>query len=164
MKALLLSRMNLIMVGLDGCAMLMLIVTWAVSIGKEGAGVMSRYAACIIAFILLAITMALSVMVQKLQPRLSLFYAHEVFSVLTLILMSISMGMNSVMVDLCNRKENIPSTQCGSHVAELIAELIVCLTMAASYASTQQRIVTFIDKGILDGIKGRSNGGMTQLP
>lgn len=30
MKALLLSRMNLILVGLDGIAMLMFIITWAI--------------------------------------------------------------------------------------------------------------------------------------
>ncbi|EPY38297.1 hypothetical protein AGDE_05632 [Angomonas deanei] len=144
--------------------MIMLIVTWAISVAKDGGNVLSRYAACIIAFVLLAITMVLSILVQKLQPRLSMFYAHQVMAILTLILMAISMGMNDVVVDLCNRKKQPTATACGSHVAELIAELLVCLTMAACYGSTQQRIVTFIDKGILDGIKGRSNGGMTQLP
>ncbi|EPY33063.1 hypothetical protein STCU_02507 [Strigomonas culicis] len=108
--------------------------------------------------------MALSVMVQKMQPRLSLFYAHQVFVVLTLCVTAIAMGMNNVVVDLCSRNERTDSSSCGSHVAETIADVLVCLTMGVAYASTQQRIVTFIDKGILDGIKGRSNGGMTQLP
>lgn len=164
-KALVLSRMNIIMVALDGIAMIMLIVTWAVSVKKEGSRVLARYAAGIIGFILLAVTMVLSILVQRLQPRLSLLYAHQVFAVLTLIISALSMGMNDVVVDLCNRKDQPEKTQCGSHIAETIAEVIVCVTMVVSYGSTQQRIVTFIDKGILDGIKGRSNaGGMTQLP
>ncbi|KAK7194595.1 hypothetical protein NESM_000377800 [Novymonas esmeraldas] len=164
-KALVLSRMNVIMVVLDGAAMIMLIVTWAVSVKKEKGGVMARYAAGIIGFILLAITMALSILVQRLQPRLSLLYAHQVMALLTLIICSISMGMNDVVVDLCNRGTQVANTQCGSHIAETVAEVLIALTMAIGYGSTQQRIVTFIDKGILDGIKGRSNaGGMTQLP
>ncbi|KPA76057.1 hypothetical protein ABB37_08191 [Leptomonas pyrrhocoris] len=164
-KAIVLSRMNIIMVALDGVAMLMLIVTWAVSVSKEKSGVIARYAAGIIAFILLAVSMVLSILVQRLQPRLSLLYVHQVFVVLTLIISAVSMGMNNVIVDLCNRKKEQKGTACASHVAETIAEVIVVLTMAVGYALTQQRIVTFIDKGILDGIKGRSNaGGMTQLP
>ncbi|KAG5485029.1 hypothetical protein LSCM1_07109 [Leishmania martiniquensis] len=164
-KALVLSRMGITMVVLDGVAMLMLIVTWAVSVKKEQGGVMARYAAGIIGFILLAITMLLSVLVQRLQPRLAILYAHQVMTVLTLILSSLSMGMNDVVVDLCNRGKQVERTQCGSHIAETIAEVIVILTMVIGYGSSQQRIVTFIDKGILDGIKGRSNaGGMTQLP
>ncbi|KPI86952.1 hypothetical protein ABL78_3998 [Leptomonas seymouri] len=164
-KAVMLSRMNIIMLVLDGIAMLMLIVTWSVSITKEKSGVIARYAAGIIGFILLAISMLLSVLVQRFQPRLSLLCAHQTLVVLTLCLSALSMGMNNVVVDLCNRKKEQVGTQCGSHIAETIAEVIVVLTMAVSYALTQQRIVTFIDKGILDGIKGRSNaGGMTQLP
>ena len=164
-KAIVLSRMNIIMVVLDGVAMIMLIVTWAVAISKEKSGVISRYVASIIGFILLAIAMVLSILVQRLQPRLSLLYAHQVLVVLTLIISALSMGMNDVVVDLCNRKKEPKKTVCGAHIAETIAELIVVLTMAAGYALTQQRIVTFIDKVILDGIKGRSNaGGMTQLP
>ncbi|AIN96169.1 hypothetical protein LPMP_101000 [Leishmania panamensis] len=165
MKALILSRMNVTMVVLDGIAMLMLIIAWAVTVKKEQGGVMARYAASIIGFILLAITMTLSILVQRLQPRLSLLYAHQMMAVLTLILSSISMGMNDVVVDLCNRGKQVEKTQCGSHIVETIAEVIVALTMVFDYGSSQQRIVTFIDKGILDGIKGRSNaGGMTQLP
>lgn len=165
MKALLISRMNIVMVAIDGAAMLMLIVTWSVSIAKEGGGVLSRYAACIIGFILLAITMLLAILVQRLQPRLSLLYAHQVFSVLTLVLVAISMGMNDIVVDLCSDKSQPSRTQCGSHIAETVADVLICTTMIAGYGFTQQRIVTFIDKGILDGIKGRSNaGGMTQLP
>lgn len=163
MKALLLSRMNLILVGLDGIAMLMFIITWAIQVKKEGGGLLARYGACIIGFILLAVCMALSVMVQNMQPKLSLFYAHEVFAVLTLILISIAMGMNNVVVDLCHRKEQLGNTHCGSHAAQTVAYVIVILTTMITFASTQQRIVTFIDKGILDGIKGRSNGGVTQL-
>lgn len=163
MKALLLSRMNLILVVLDGIAMIMLIVCWAIAVNKEG--IDSRFVACIIGFILLAIAMLLSILVQKLQPRLSLFYSHQVFALLTILFMSIAMGMNSATVNLCNLGKQSEVTQCGARIAELVAEVLVCLTMAACYASTQQRIVTFIDKGILDGIKGRSNGGgMTQLP
>lgn len=164
-KAIVLSRMNIIMVVLDAVAMIMLIVTWAVSVSKEKSGVLSRYAAGIIGFILLAISMILSILVQRLQPRLSLLYAHQVMAILTLVISALSMGMNDVVVDLCSRKKEQKGTECGSHIAETIAEVIVVLTMAAGYALTQQRIVTFIDKGILDGIKGRSNaGGMSQLP
>jgi uncharacterized membrane protein len=164
-KAIVLSRMNIIMVVLDGIAMIMLIATWSASVSKEKSGVLARYVAGIIGFILLAISMMLSILVQRLQPRLSLLYTHQVMAILTLILSALSMGMNNVVVDLCNRKKQQKGTACGSHVAETIAEVIVVLTMAVGYALTQQRIVTFIDKGILDGIKGRSNaGGMTQLP
>ncbi|KAG5510339.1 hypothetical protein JKF63_07668 [Porcisia hertigi] len=164
-KALVLSRMNIAMLVLDGIAMLMLVVSWGVSVKKEEGGVMARYAAGIIGFILLAITVVLSVLVLRLQPRLSLLYAHQVMAVLTLIISSISMGMNNVVVDLCNRGKQVAKTQCGSHIAETVAEVFVAFTMAVAFASTQQRIVTFIDKGILDGIKGRSNAsGMTQLP
>lgn len=164
-KALVLSRMNITMVVLDGMAMLMLIVTWALSVKREQGGVLARYAAGIIGFVLLAITMMLSILVQRLQPRLSILYAHQVMAVLTLILSSLSMGMNDVVVDLCNRGKQVDKTQCGSHIAETIAEVIIALTMVFGFGSSQQRIVTFIDKGILDGIKGRSNaGGLTQLP
>ncbi|AYU76741.1 hypothetical protein conserved [Leishmania donovani] len=164
-KALVLSRMNIAMVVLDGIAMLMLIVTWALSVKREQGGVLARYAAGIIGFVLLAITMMLSILVQRLQPRLSILYAHQVMAVLTLILSSLSMGMNDVVVDLCNRGKQVDKTQCGSHIAETIAEVIIALTMVFGFGSSQQRIVTFIDKGILDGIKGRSNaGGLTQLP
>ncbi|CAG9570094.1 conserved hypothetical protein [Leishmania major strain Friedlin] len=164
-KALVLSRMNITMVVLDGMAMLMLIVTWAVSVKREQGGVLARYAAGIIGFMLLAITMMLSILVQRLQPRLSILYAHQAMAVLSLILSSLSMGMNDVVVDLCNRGKQVDKTQCGSHIAETIAEVIIALTMVFGFGSSQQRIVTFIDKGILDGIKGRSNaGGLTQLP
>ncbi|GET86576.1 hypothetical protein, conserved [Leishmania tarentolae] len=165
LKAMVLSRLNIIMIVLDGIAMLMLIVTWGVSVKKEEGGVLARYAAGIIGFLLLVITMILSVVVQRLQPRLSVLYAHQVMAVLTLTLSSLSMGMNNVVVDLCNRGKQVDKTQCGSHIAETIAEMIVILTMVFAFGSSQQRIVTFIDKGILDGIKGRSNaGGLTQLP
>ncbi|CBZ24428.1 conserved hypothetical protein [Leishmania mexicana MHOM/GT/2001/U1103] len=164
-KALVLSRMNITMVVLDAIAMLMLIVTWAISVKREQGGVLARYAAGIIGFLLLAITMMLSILVQRLQPRLSILYAHQVMAVLTLILSSLSMGMNDVVVDLCNRGKQVEKTQCGSHIAETIAEVVIVLTMVFGFGSSQQRIVTFIDKGILDGIKGRSNaGGLTQLP
>lgn len=164
MKALLLSRMNVIIVVLNVIAMVMLIVTWAVSVSKEKT-VMARFTACIIAFILLAVTMALSMAVQQAQPKLSLFYAHQVLAALTLVVMGIAMGMNDVMVNVCHITNPKPKViACDSHIAELVAELIVCLMMMACYVSTQQRVVTFIDKGILDGIKGRSNGGMTNLP
>ncbi|ORC86924.1 uncharacterized protein TM35_000252200 [Trypanosoma theileri] len=163
MKAMLLSRVNLIFIIVNCCMMLILIVTWAVSIAKEGGGVLSRYAACIIAFILLGLATLLSALVYRMQPKLSLYYAHEMISILTLIMTAISMGMNDVVVNLCHDKRQLANTQCGSHVAELVAEVLICVSMGFNYASTQQRIVTFIDKGILDGIKGRSNG-MTQLP
>uniref|UniRef100_A0A146LLH8 Uncharacterized protein n=1 Tax=Lygus hesperus TaxID=30085 RepID=A0A146LLH8_LYGHE len=117
MKALLLSRMNLILVAVNAVAMLMFVITWGVEVNKEGGGLLARYGACIVAFILLAVTMGLSVMVQTMQPQLILFYAHEVFAVLTLIIIVISMGMNNVIVDLCRRKEEIQNTMCDSHIA-----------------------------------------------
>ncbi|KEG10772.1 hypothetical protein DQ04_03301000 [Trypanosoma grayi] len=163
MRAMLLSRVNLVVIVVNCAVMLMLIVTWSVSTAKEGGGVLARYAACIIAFILLAAATLLSVMVYRLQPQLALYYAHQVVSILTLFVTAVAMGMNDVVVDLCSTNTQLESTQCASHVAELIAELLACLSMGFNFASTQQRIVTFIDKGILDGIKGRSNG-MTQLP
>ncbi|RNF27186.1 uncharacterized protein Tco025E_00560 [Trypanosoma conorhini] len=162
-KALLLSRINLFFIVFNCAAMLILIVTWSVSIMKEGGGVLARYAAGIIAFILLVLATFLSVLVHRLQPQLPLYYAHEVISILALVLTAITMGMNDVVVDLCHTKQALASTQCGSHVAELVAEIMASVAMGFNYASTQQRIINFIDKGILDGIKGRS-GGMTQLP
>ncbi|ESL11129.1 hypothetical protein TRSC58_01130 [Trypanosoma rangeli SC58] len=162
-KALLLSRINLFVIVFNCVAMFMLLVTWSVSISKEGGGVLTRYVACIFAFILLAVATFVSVLVCRLQPQLPLYYAHEIISILALVLTAISMGMNDVVVDLCNTKQALGSTQCGAHAAELVAEVMACLAMGFNYASTQQRIVNFIDKGILDGIKGRSSG-MTQLP
>ncbi|KAF8287484.1 hypothetical protein TcG_02189 [Trypanosoma cruzi] len=163
LKAVLLSRINLFFIIFNCVAMLILIVTWSVSIAKEGGGVLARYAACIISFILLAVATFLSAMVHRKQPQLLLYYAHEAISILALILTAISMGTNDVVVDLCNTKRALSNTQCGSHTAELLAQIMACISMGFNYASTQQRIVNFIDKGILDGIRGRS-GGMTQLP
>lgn len=164
MKAMLLSRMNLILVVVDGMAMLTLIVCWAVAVSKEGS-VDSRFVACIIGFILLAIAMLLSIIVQRFQPRLSLFYAHQIVALLAMLFMAVAMGMNNAVVTQCRLKRQDTTAACGARIAETVAEVFVCLTMAGCYVSTQQRIVTFIDKGILDGIKGRSNGGgMTQLP
>lgn len=163
MKALLLSRMNTVVIALDAVAMFVLMIVWGVEIHREGA-IVSRYGACIVSFILLAITMVMSVLVQKMQPGLTLLYGHEAFCVLTLAVTAMAMGMNDVVVDLCRRKTQLAPTVCGGHVTELIAEFVICCTMMASYASTQQRIVSFIDKGILDGIKGRANNDTVQLP
>lgn len=163
MKAMLISRMNMILLSVNAVAVVVLLVVWCIEWTKEGGGFLSRYVACLIALALLVTTTVLSIFVHRSQPRLSLFYAHEAFAVLTLVLTSISMGMNNVVVDLCRCHEQSPKTQCGAHIVELISYLFICLAMVASYVTTQQRIVTFIDKGILDGIKGRSNG-MTELP
>eukprot|EP00796_Vickermania_ingenoplastis_P009556 gene9556-6712_t len=163
MKAMLISRMNFILLSVNAVAGLVLIIVWAVEWAKEGGGFLSRYVACIIALLFLVITNILSILVHRSQPRLSLFYAHQVFAVLTLLLTAVSMGMNNVVVDLCRCNEELQRTRCGAHLVELLADLTICLAMVAAYLTTQQRVVTFIDKGILDGIKGRSNG-MTELP
>jgi len=160
-KALLISRMNVILLSVNAVAALVLGIVWCVSISKVG--INGRYAACLIALALLVITCILSVFVHRSQPRLSLFYAHEAFSILTLILTAISMGANDVVVNLCQCGTEQSHTPCGAHVVELIADVIVCVAAAVSYLTTQQRVVTFIDKGILDGIKGRTNG-LTELP
>lgn len=163
MKAMLIARMNVILLSINAAAVIALIVVWSVEWAKEGGGFLSRYVACLMGLLLLIITTILSIFVHRAQPRLSLFYAHQVFAVLTLIITAISMGMNDVVVNLCHCKTELENTRCGAHIAELLADLVICLTMAVAYLTTQQRIVTFIDKGILDGIKGRSNG-MTELP
>lgn len=162
-KAMLVSRLNLIVLVINAMAVIALLVSWGVEWGKEDAGFLSRYAVCLISLLFLVITSVLSIFVHRSQPKLSLFYAHEVFAVLTLILTAIAMGTNDVVVNLCHTGSNLAKTQCGAHIVELIADLVICISISVSYLTTQQRIVTFIDKGILDGIKGRSNG-MTELP
>lgn len=163
MKALLVSRMNLIVLVVNGLAIIALLIAWGIQWGKEDAGFLSRYAVCIISLVFIIIASILSIFVHRSQPKLSLFYAHEVFAVLSLILTAIAMGTNDVVVNLCHTGSNLPKTQCGAHIVELLADLFICIAISASFLTTQQRIVTFIDKGILDGIKGRSNG-MTELP
>lgn len=163
MKAMLIYRMNFILLSFCSFALLLLIIAWSIEWSKEGGGFLSRYVVCFFGVACLVITSIFSFMVHRSQPKLTLFYGHEIFAIVTLFVTAAAMGTNDVFVNLCNCKQQAPNTQCGAHVVELLGDLIICLSMIAAYLTTQQRIVTFIDKGILDGIKGRSTG-MTELP
>ncbi|CCW63563.1 unnamed protein product [Phytomonas sp. EM1] len=162
-KSFLFSHVNMILAIVNGVAVLLLIVAWAVSSARE-VNFPARTAMWIIGFILLSVTVLLSIGVQKMEPNLVLYYAHQIIAVLTLAIMAVAMGINNVVVNMCTRnKQNGTRNNCGAHYVELLAEIVVCISLGIYYIGTQQRIVVFIDKGILDGIRGRSHSRMEYL-
>jgi uncharacterized membrane protein len=143
--------------------MLVLIVSWSVSIGTEGNGIKKRYVASIIGFVCAAATVAALFVSQRMTPRYVTFAVIEALAAVTLFLTAVSLGMDDVVVSLCSKGTQLPNTNCGSHITELVAEVTLSVCMCIVYLASQQRIVMLIDKGIIDGIKGRTNG-MQQLP
>ena len=162
LKALIIGRWNLGVVAVSCIAIPMLVASWLAAMSAEN-GSNRRYAACVLGLLFQVAATAASWIVLKQQPNLILYYVHQGLLVIALFLTAVAMGMNNIVVDLCQRKISTPATLCGAHMAEFFAELLVCLCMGLTFLTTQQRIVVFIDKGILDGIKGRTND-MQQLP
>ncbi|CCW71361.1 unnamed protein product [Phytomonas sp. Hart1] len=157
------THANMILAILNGFAILLLIVGWGVSSSKEK-NIPARTTVWVLGFILLSATILISIGVQKMEPNLLLYYGHQVLSILTLAMMAIAMGTNNVVVNMCAQdKKGDVKVSCGAHLTELFAEILVCIIMVIYYLGTQQRIVIFIDKGILDGIRGRSHSRMEYL-
>lgn len=162
-KAILIGRLNNIVVGvLAGCIVIN-IACWAASIRSEGSGLSRRYIACILAMVTQAVVGGLVLISQRVAPSLLLYYAQEWVIVVSIFLTAISMGMNNVVVNVC-ATGNVSgvSILCGSHVVETIADSVACVSLMICFAASQQRVVTFVDKGILDGIKGRTNATQMQ--
>lgn len=165
-KAVLIGQLNTVVVAVSGVCVIVLISCWIAEIAKEGGGVTRRYAACFIGVVLQAIAGLLTVMAKRWEPNLLLFYAQELFTILAVVIGGIALGMNNVVVHVCAEGNTSTKTiACAAHVVETVAYVVIILCLMVNYASSQQRVITFVDKGILDGIKGRSNSaGMQQLP
>lgn len=165
LKALLIGRLNVILVAVLGGSMIVSIACWAAAVNIENSGLTRRYAASIIGLLLQVICGGLVLGSQRLAPSLLLYYAQELATISALAVTGIAMGMNNVVVNVCATGNVGGKTiACAAHYVELLATVVACLCLMVCYAASQQRVVTFVDKGILDGIKGRSNGGMQQLP
>ncbi len=162
LKALVIGRWNMAIVAASCIAIPMLIASWLAAMSYEK-GDNRRYAACALGLFFQVAATYLCWQVMKQPPNLTRYYAHQVLLALALMLTAISMGMNNVVVNMCTRGTASSATLCGAHLAEFFAELLVCVCMGVSFLTTQQRIVVYIDKGIIDGIKGRTND-MQQLP
>ena len=165
LKQLLIGRLNLIVLCVSACSLIILVSAWGAAIASEnGVGLARRYAASFIAAIFQVAATVMSYVAHRTPPGLTFLYSHQFISILALLLTGIAMGMNNVAVNVCANPLNPSlSLACGAHYAELVGEIAASVALLITFAASQQRVTSFIDKGILDGMKGRSNG-MQQLP
>lgn len=165
-KAILIGRLNTILiVVLAGC-MVVNVCCWAAAIYSEDSGFTRRYIACVLAVAAQAMVGILVFWSQRSAPSLLLYYAQEFVIAIALFLTAVAMGMNDVVVTVC-ATQNVGGVniRCSAHVVETIADVVAAVALMICYAASQQRVITFVDKGILDGIRGRSNtAAMQQLP
>lgn len=165
LKLLLIGRLNVIVLCISVGSLIILISAWGAAIAAEhGVGLARRYAASFIAAIFQLVATVMSYVAHRTPPGLTFLYTHQFISILGLLLTGIAMGMNDVAVNVCaNPLSPTLTVACGAHYAELVGEIAAAIALMITFAASQQRVTSFIDKGILDGMQGRSNG-MQQLP
>jgi len=161
-KSLLIGKWNTAVTVVSVISMIILISSWGAETAS-GSYVKKRLAASVIGLLLQIGATALGAFVQRAAPNMILYYLLQGVCLVALFVATVAMGMNNVIVDLCQRNIQSSITLCSAHIAEFFGEFLAVLCMGLTFITTQQRVVVFIDKGILDGIKGRTNG-MQQLP
>mmetsp|Transcript_10972 Transcript_10972/g.12586 ORF Transcript_10972/g.12586 Transcript_10972/m.12586 type:complete len:179 (-) Transcript_10972:44-580(-) len=162
-KAILIGKLNNLLVGVLAGCIVTNIACWIAAIQSEDSGFSRRYIACVLSVITQVAVGALILISQRVAPSLLLYYAQEWVIVASLFLTAIAMGMNNVVVNVCaTGNVSGASILCGAHIVETIADTIACVSLMVCFAASQQRVVTFVDKGILDGIKGRTNASQMQ--
>ena len=137
-------------------ALLLLAISWGVSVEFEGGDLKRRHGCSIAAFILSLITLLVNCTALKAEPNAYLLYAVEALAVLSMFLTSVSIGMNAIVVDVCTAgMPTATSVHCSAHYREYAAGFILCACLGSIFATTQQRIVVFADKGIVQGLGSR---------
>lgn len=173
-KTIFLRWRNAGIVALTGLALFMLVVSWGVSVQFEGQSLKRRHVASILGFILSAATIVGFVLTNRGDPYGIALYALQLVTLLSLFLVGVSMGMNALVVDLCSAGEvnkdskiresltsdTVHGIHCSAHYAEYVGSLFLMVALGGVYLTTQQQVVTLVDKGVLKGIGSR----MARLP
>jgi hypothetical protein len=137
-------------------ALLLLIIAWAISVRFEGGQLKRRHGCSIAAFVLSTFTLVINGFALRAEPSAALFYAVEAMATAAMFLTSVSIGMNAIVVDICTA--GAPTAQgvhCSAHYLEYAAGFILCVCLGSIFATTQQRLVVSVDRGVLKGLGSR---------
>ena len=145
-----------IIVGIGILCLLLLVISWMISLVSENSGLKRRHICCIVSFAGSCATLVLAIVSTRVEPMSLILYGLQLLCVVSLALTAISTGMNTLVVDICIKKEvTVSGVHCGAHYMELASGLLVCLLLAVLFLSVQQKIVELVDKGILKGLGSR---------
>lgn len=155
-RAMVIRGWNVAVIVTSCVSLVLLVISWTMSIGFEGGKLKQRHGGSIFAFIACAVTIAVDVASLYLEPSRVVLYSLQVLAVLSLFLNAVSAGMNAIVVDQCAAGE--PSAEgihCFAHDLEYAASIFLCACLVSIYVTTQQKVVVFVDKGILTGMGSR---------
>ena len=136
-------------------SLLLLIIAWVIASNGTGTHLHRRHVASIIGFIIALVAIVLEGLTLKLKPNSYHYFSIQVVTLLGLMMSALSTGMNNVVVDLCLAGEKIVEVEgrhCGAHYVEFFGGLFLTISFASMFLCTQQKIITLVDRGILQGI------------
>lgn len=156
LRALVIRSWNMGVIVLSFLSLLLLVISWGISVDAEGGKMKRRHVASIIGFIFALVTNAGDIIALRAEPNPLLLYGMQLFSAIALMINGVSVGMNTVITDLCAAGEAASvNIHCSAHWLEFFGGFLLCFCLGSVFLTTQQKIVVFVDKGILKGIGTR---------
>lgn len=147
---------NIAVIATAFIALLLTVIAWGVGINYEGHQLKRRHIGAMIAFACALVTIAVDILSLHVQPNWFVLVGLQVGSVVTLFLNGVAVGMNGISVDVCAAGDAAAAQlHCASHYLEYVAGFILALCLASMFLTTQQKIVVFVDRGILKGLGNR---------
>nr|CCC92209.1 conserved hypothetical protein [Trypanosoma congolense IL3000] len=136
-------------------AVIVLMASWIASMLK-GHATFVRYVVCAasIPFVLIATTLSVFQYCRKM--RFTMYLLNQLFSLIAATLIAVSLGMTEATLQSCSFNTTLveeDDADCSLHKVQALVEGIVCFFMSMNFFFTQQCIILFVNRGILDGIK-----------
>ena len=139
--------------------LLLLAVSWGVSIEFEGGKLKRRHAGSILAFIIVFCTLVFDIVSLFCAPKKAVFFILQGLVMLSVFLTAVSTGMASIVVDICAAGEPVANgVHCAAHALEFAAGFLLIAALAVIFAVSQQRLVTLEEAGVLQGFGTQVKG------
>lgn len=148
--------LNIIVLLIGFVTLLLLSISWGLSIGFEGGIVKRRHIGSIISFCVCFVTFVFDIGTLYMKPYKLTFFILQALTMLSMFLTAVSTGMACIVVDLCVAGEP-PSANvhCSAHYMEYISGLFLILALGILFATVQQRLTMLEEHGVLQGFGNR---------